>query len=374
MADQEKMKPKDSSPNLYSRLEKLREKLIFQKLDAILISSMANRFYLTGWHGDIESGYLLITPKKSFVVTDSRYTEEASVVANYELKESGWDEKFWEKLFSEIKVSKVGFEVKDLSVFALNNFQKLTKNLTFVQTKDFVEELRAKKDTVEISLFKKSLAISDKSFEYILKNIRVGQTEKEIAWKLEQFMREHGAEGNAWHPFIVGAGVNSSKVHYAAGDTKLKKGDQVLIDWGCVYQGYASDTSRVVFLGTPNTKQAEVYNLVLEAQKRGILEVKVGNQTKNVDLAAREFLQEKSEFVFGHGVGHGVGIEVHELPRLNPKAKEKFEAGNVVTVEPGIYEPGWGGVRIEDMILVTEKGYEVLTKAPKKIEEVTLKL
>lgn len=374
MADQEKMKPKDYSPNLRSRLEKLREKLILQKLDAILISSQANRVYLTGWHGDIESGYLLITTKKSFVVTDSRYTEEAAAVANYELRECGWDEKFWEKLFSEIKVSKVGFEVKDLSVFALNNFQKLTKNLTFVQTKDFVEELRARKDTVEISLLKKSLAISDKSFEYILKNIRVGQTEKEVAWKLEQFMREHGAEGNAWHPFIVGAGVNSSKVHYAAGETKLKKGDQVLLDWGCVYQSYSCDTSRMIFLGAPTSKQAEVYNLVMEAQKKGILEVKVGNSTQKVDLAARDFLQEKTHFAFGHGVGHGVGIEVHELPRLNPKSKESFEEGNVVTVEPGIYEPGWGGVRIEDMVLVTAKGPEILTKAPKKIEDVTLKL
>ncbi len=368
--DQGKMKVPDQTPNYSRRLDNLREKLLSEKLDAILISAQANRFYLTGWQGDFESGYLLITPKKAFVVTDSRYTEEASSVSNYELREYGQDEKFWEKLFTEVKVSRVGFEAQDLSVFALANFRKLTKNLKFIPTKSLVEELRAKKDSTEINLIKKSLAISDKAFEYILKNLKPGQTEKEIAWKLEQFMRGSGAEGNAWHPFIVGAGKNSSKVHYAAGNTKLKKGEMVLLDWGCVYQGYACDTSRVVFLGTPNTKQAEIYYLVVEAQKRGISEIKVGKQTKKVDLAARNFLKEKTEFAFGHGAGHGVGIEVHELPRLNPKSKEKFEEGNVVTVEPGVYEPGWGGVRIEDMVLVTSKGYEVLTKAPKEIKKV----
>lgn len=370
MVDQEKMKTTNFKPNLFSRLEKLQEKLISKKLDAILISNQANRFYLTGWHGDNESGYLLITPKKAFVVTDSRYTEEASAVGNYELREYGWNEKFWENLFAEVKVNKVGFEVKDLSVFALKNFQKLTKKLKFVATKDWIEELRAKKDLAETSLLRKSLAISDKAFEYILKNIKPGQTEKEIAWKLEKTMRENGAEGNAWQPFIVATGVNSSKVHYAAGDTKLKKGDQVLIDWGCVYEGYACDTSRVVFLGTPTSKQAQVYNLVLESQKSGIAEVKVNNPTKRVDLSARNFLQEKTEFVFGHGVGHGVGIEVHELPRVNTKSKEKFEVGNVVTVEPGIYQPGWGGVRIEDMVLVLNNGNEVLSKAPKDLNKV----
>ncbi len=364
------MKQSELKPNYLRRLNNLREKLISQKLDAILISNTANRFYLTGWHGDFESGYLLITGKKAFVVTDSRYTEEASSVDNYELREYGRDEKFWEKFFIELKVSRVGFEAKDLSVFALKTFQKQTKNLKLIATRGVVEDLRSQKDSTEINLIRKSLAISDKSFEYILKNIKPGQTEKEIAWKLEQFMRESGAEGNAWHPFIVGTGKNSSKVHYAAGNTKLKKGDQVLLDWGCIYQGYATDTSRVVFLGTPNTKRAEVYNLVLEAQKRGIAEVKVGKQTKKVDLAARNFLKEKTEFAFGHGIGHGVGIEVHELPRLNPKTKEKFELGNVVTVEPGIYEPNWGGVRIEDMVLVTGDGCEILTKAPKDLAKV----
>lgn len=368
------MKPKEFNPNLASRLEKLREKLIPQKLDAILISNQSNRYYLTGWLGDIESGYLLLTKSRAFIITDSRYTEETSEkVGHFELREYGRDEKFWEKLFAEVQVKTVSFEAKDLSVFALKNFKKLAKKAKWVATSNLIEELRAQKDQVEISLIKESIAIADKSFQFILRNIRVGQTEKEIAWKIEQFMREKGSAGNAWNPFIVASGENSSKVHYAAGDRKIKKGDQVLLDWGCIYEGYNCDISRAIFIGAPTAKQAEIYNLVLEAQKKGIEQIKVGKPTKNVDLVARDFLESKTKFAFAHAVGHGVGIDVHELPHVNNKTKEKFSIGNIITVEPGIYEPLWGGVRIEDMVLVTKDGPQVLTKAPKKLSEVIIK-
>lgn len=368
------MKPLQNSVDLLSRADKLREKLISQNLDAILISSQPNRYYLTGWQGDIESGYLLITPKSSFVITDSRYTEEASAIENWELREYGTEEKFWEKLFAEINLKRVGFEEKTLSVFALKNFRRQTKGVRFVATQNLVEELRSQKDEVEIALIKKSIRIADKAFEYVLRNIKIGQSEKEIAWRIEQFMRENGSAKNAWDPLIVASGPNSSKVHYAAGERKIKKGDQVLLDWGCVYQGYSCDISRVIFLGTPTSKQIEVYNLVLAAQEKGIEQVKVGNSTKKADLSARNFLKNKTKFLFGHGVGHGVGIEVHELPRINYKAKEKFAVGNIVTVEPGIYQPLWGGVRIEDMVLVTEKGPQILTKATKELKKVIIEL
>ncbi|HSX57755.1 MAG TPA: Xaa-Pro peptidase family protein [Candidatus Saccharimonadales bacterium] len=354
-----------------NRLKLLREKLEIKKLDAVLVSSTINRHYLTGWAADSESGYLLITQKKAFLITDSRYTEEAlEKVPHFQMREIGRDENFWEKLFTEVEGSRIGFEGEDLSVAQFKNFKKHSSAKKLVSTTNLIEKLRAKKDSNEIRLLQKAAFISDQAFKHILKNIKVGQTEKEIAVELEKFMKDLGAEKNAWDPFIVASGPNSSKVHYSAGERKLKKGDQILLDWGGVYQGYCSDISRVVFLGSPSKKQAEVYNLVLEAQKKGIEQVKVGNANKNVDLAARTFLNENSKFAFGHSVGHGVGLAVHELPMVNFRTKEKLEEGNVITVEPGIYEPLWGGVRIEDMVLVTKEGPVVLTKAPKEIKQV----
>ena len=356
------------------RLELLREQLSKEKLDFILVSSTINRHYLTGWMGDFESGYLLITLKKAFLITDSRYTEEAVEKSpHFELREYGLDEKFWNKLFIEAAGKRGGFEANYLAFAELKNFKRQGRSINFIPTTNLIEKLRAIKEAKEIKLLQKAAIICDQAFHFVLKNVKPGLTEREVAWKMEKFMREKGAQKNAWDPFIVAAGENSSKVHYAAGERKLKKGDQVLLDWGCYYQGYASDISRVIFLGAPTEKQSSVYNLVLEAQRLGMKQIKVGGLTKKVDLAARNFLVSKSKFSFGHGVGHGVGLHVHELPRVNSKSKEKFSVGNVVTVEPGIYEPGWGGVRIEDMVLVKEKGFEVLTKSPKELEQIIVK-
>ena len=232
--------------------------------------------------------------------------------------------------------------------------------------------MRAVKDSEEISLIERAINITEKSFEFILKNLKPGLTEKEIAWELEKFMRELGASKNAWDNLIVASGPNSSMTHYAAGERKIQKGDTVLLDWGCYFQGYCCDISRVVFLGNPTDKQAHVYNLVLESQKKAIEKVRAGVKTKEIDLAARNFLKEKTEHYFKHAIGHGVGIEVHELPRLNEKSKEKLEIGNIITIEPGVYEPLWGGIRIEDMFLVTEEGSRLLTKLGKNLEDIVV--
>lgn len=352
------------------RLTKLRQKLIENQLAAIIISSQANRFYLTGWPGDSESGYLLVTLKKAFIITDSRYTEEATAIKNFELLEFGLEQKFWEQLLAELRIKKIGFEAKDLSIFQLKKLKKQAKNTQWVPTQDLVEELRSQKDQDEILTLKKSIGIAESAFDYVLKNIQPGQTEKEIAWKMEQYMREKGASKLAWEPLIVASGPNSSKVHYSSGDRKIKPGDQILFDWGCVFQGYSCDISRVLFLGTPTERQVQVYNLVLEAQELAIEKVKSGVLTKEVDLTARQFLAENSKFGFGHALGHGVGIDVHELPHISSKTKDQFKVGNVITIEPGIYEPGRGGVRIEDMVIVTENSYEVLTKAPKELNKI----
>lgn len=356
------------------RLKTLRKEVVAKGLDALLISSQFNRFYLTGWQGDVESGYLLITLKQAFLITDSRYFEEAGERApHFEIREYGKDENFWKALLAELKLRTVGYESKDLSVFKLNKFERQMALVNFLPTEDLIELCRSQKDLAEIELIKKGARICDLTFEFILKNIKIGQTEGEIAWEMEKFMRQKGAQKNAWESFIVASGANSSKVHHAAGERKIKKGDQILLDWGCYYHGYATDISRVIFLGAPTPKHEKVYNLVFNAQKKAIEQVKVGNFNKKVDLAARSYLSSQSQFVFGHAVGHGVGLEVHELPQVNSKTKERFKVGNVVTVEPGIYEPGWGGVRIEDMVLVTNEEPKILTQAPKQIDQIIVK-
>lgn len=358
---------------LTKRLNSVRERIQNENLDGFLVSSKHNRYYLTDWEGDEESGYLLITAKRAFVVTDSRYTEEATEkIPHFELAEFGQDQDFWKNLLLEIKVKKVGFESKDLSVFNLKKFQTLA-SVKWIATTDLVETLRSQKDLEEVKLIKKAANICDHAFRYVLANIKVGQAESELAWKMESLMREIGAQKNAWEPFIVASGPNSSKVHYAASDRKIKKGDQVLFDWGCYYEGYASDISRVIFLGTPTDKQIRIYNLVLEAQKKAIKQIAMGRGTIEVDKVAKKTIQEKSEFAFAHAVGHGVGLEVHELPHVNSKTTDEFQIGNVVTVEPGIYEPGWGGVRLEDMVLVKKIGFEILTNSPKNPEQIIVK-
>lgn len=359
---------------LNKRLEKSRQKLIAKKLDAIIISSQPNRYYLTGWSGDMESGYLLITKKRAFIITDSRYTEEAvKKVPHFELLEIDLYQTFWSKFFQKLNLKKVGFESLNLSVYQLSKFRSEVKKIKFVPTENLIEEMRTFKDENEINLIKKAAAIADQAFLFILKTIKPGLTEMEVALKLEHFMKEVGAEKNSWENFIVATGVNSSMIHYSAGKRKINKGELLLLDWGCVYQGYHCDISRTVFLGEPNKKQAEVYNLVLAAQKKGIEKVTAGIGTSEIDSVSRNFLKEKTPYYFRHAVGHGVGLEVHELPRINEKSKEKIALGQVFTIEPGIYQPGWGGVRIEDMVLVKEKGIEVLTKAPKEIKDIIVK-
>ena len=235
-----------------------------------------------------------------------------------------------------------------------------------------IEEIRAVKGDDEVSRLKKSASIAAKAFNHILNVIKPGVTEAEIAWEMEKYMRRTGAEKMAWEPFIVATGPNSSMPHYGAGEVKIKRGDMVQLDYGCSWQGYKCDISRVVFVGKPSEEQARIYNLVLEAQKLGLSLVKDGKSGAAVDLAVRKFLEKETPHFYRHSLGHGVGLEVHELPYVNARRKSRLEAGNVITIEPGIYIPRWGGVRIEDTVLVTKDGYQTLTKAPKKIGEVTI--
>jgi Xaa-Pro aminopeptidase len=359
---------------LAERLKNLRNKLQQKELGAFLVSSQQNRYYFSGWQGDFESGYLLVTQKEAFVITDSRYTEEVSYkIRGWGVKEySGNIYKAVGELIKDLALSRIGIESHDFSVFSLRELRKNTKGVKIVPVAHLVEDLRVVKDKFEISLLKRAAEIADSAFVHALKFIKVGMKEKDIAVELESYMKKMGAQKGAWDPFIVAAGENSSMVHYPAGERRIKKGDQILLDWGAVYQGYHSDISRVVFVGKPSSEQVKIYNLVLQAQKKGLEKVKEGTKGKTVDEAARNFLKKETKQAFGHSVGHGVGLEIHELPRVNFKANKKLEKNMVITVEPGVYIPGWGGVRIEDTVLVTKHGYDTLTKATKNLSRVIL--
>jgi len=352
----------------------VRRRLKRRNLDAFLVSTPSNKFYLTGWRGDVESGFVLITQKKKFIITDSRYTEHAiRESSGFEVIEI--DEGVGPALREIIhkkKLRRIGYESHHLDVFSFKRIKKYLKSVRLVPVAHLVEEVRSVKDEVEIANIKKAVGIGQKAFKHILKFIRPGITEKQVAWEMERYMRGLGAEKAAWDPFIVAAGKNSSVAHWGAGDTKIKKGDSVQLDYGCSFRGYVCDISRVIFVGKPTSEQKRIYNLVLEAQRLALNLVKSGRQAATIDKKVRAFLEKHTKHFYRHALGHGLGLEVHELPYVNILRKNKLAAGNVITIEPGIYIPGWGGIRIEDMVLVTKEGCELLTKAPKKIEEVTI--
>jgi len=362
------------------RLKRLLDLLRKRKLNAYIISSAANRYYLTGWLADSESGFVLATPKKSFIITDSRYFEHA-------VKETEGFEIFQTEegvgpalraLPEKEKSARIGFESHHLSVFSFKHLKKVLKKVKLVPEASLIEKLREVKDEIELGKIRKSVALADRAFTHILSFIKPGISEKEVAWELEDFLKKAGADGLAWNPIIVAAGANSSMAHWGAENTKIRKNDMVLLDFGCIYQGYCSDISRVIFVGKPNSRQIEIYNLVLEAQKLGIGLVKEGRTGATIDKKVRSFLEKNlpsgvdSKHIYKHALGHGVGLEIHELPSMNIRRKNKLATGSITTIEPGIYIPGWGGIRIEDMVLVTKEGCEIFTKAPKEIREITI--
>lgn len=317
---------------------------------------------------------MIVTANKSYVLTDSRYTEHAiSETKGFEIVEYESSlPAFFGEFAKKRGFSRVGFESHDLSIFDFKRSKKFCRGIKLIPVAHLVEGLRSIKDPAEISKLKKAVDIADSAFSHALNSVKPGQTEGEIAWEMEKFMRDRGAEKMAWDPFIVASGANSSMAHWGAGNRKIAKNDMVLVDYGCVWEGYHCDISRVFFVGRPSDEQKKIYNLVLDAQKLGKSLVMDGKVGAIIDKKVRSFMEKNTKHFYRHSLGHGIGLEVHELPRLSIHSKNKLRAGNVLTVEPGIYVPGWGGVRIEDIVEVTKDGCNVLTKAPKDISGVTV--
>ncbi|WP_333870613.1 Xaa-Pro peptidase family protein [Desulforamulus putei] len=348
------------------RLEKLRRQMSQRGISHILITKPENRLYLSGFTGT--TGVLLIGLETADFLTDFRYVEQVKQQSphfNVVKIEQGSAFGAVAEVLRQYKSEKLFFEEEHLTVKQYRELKEHLRDIGLEPGSGLVEELRLIKDDEEISIIRRAMEIGDKAFAHILNYIKPGVSEKDLALELEFFMRRQGAAGTAFDT-IIASGPRSALPHGVAGDRQLQPGDLLTMDFGALYRGYNSDMTRTVVLGEPDEKQQEIYNIVLEAQLAGLAAVREGVTARAVDEAARQIITDRGygEY-FGHGTGHGVGLAIHERPRLAAKDDTVLKAGMVVTVEPGIYLPGWGGVRIEDSILVTEEGCEILTSSPK---------
>mgnify|MGYP001347795233 CR=1 FL=1 len=352
------------------KVNKLREILDDKKLDAFLVSSPPNRRYLSGFTGS--AGYLLISRSESVLCTDFRYLEQAREQApDFRLERMSALMDWFPRLASELGVKNIGIEADDITVSTRLTLQKaidrsdVNSDILLVETSHLVDMLRGVKYQDELKLLNQAIQITDQAFEEVSCQITSGIRESEIAWSLEKAMRERGAEALAFD-IIVGAGSNAALPHHRADDTVISNGQSVVIDMGAQFEGYCADLTRTVFVGQPDEKFRHIYDIVLGAQRVAIDGVKVGMTGGDLDQMAREFISEAGYGDnFGHSLGHGVGLVVHEFPRVGPNSTDLIGEGMVFTIEPGIYLSGWGGVRIEDIVLVKDGIAEVISKANK---------
>jgi len=352
------------------RLEKFRRQMAETKIDGFMITQPENRRYLSGFTGS--NGVLIITADKQMLATDSRYyLQVKEQCPGWELLEVGYDfaGNMLELLRSAgLGARRVGFEAAHVSVATLHAWERaLLGRLVLVHTEGFVEDLRMQKDDEEIASIKKAVALTDAAFAHITGWIKPGMTEKEVAWELESFMRTNGAETLSFEPIVTG-GPNSAKNHAEPSDRPLQTGEPIILDFGCKVDGYCSDMTRTICLGEPaDDRYLEIWNIVLAAQQAALQGIKGGATGVEIDKLARDVINDAGyKGYFGHGLGHGVGLAIHETSRYSFSYPHRVPTRAVMTVEPGIYIPGWGGVRLEDLGVVQDDGIEILSQSPKE--------
>ena len=355
---------------MQSRLASFVARLPEREVDAILISGAENRRYLSGFSGS--AGYLFITSERAHLATDFRYTEQATAQAphfNVEQVRMGWD---W--LLTQLKESgakKIGFEGQAMTVATYNGLMKAIgedsdiSGIEFVPFSDLTDAQRCIKDSDELVMLQRAIDASDQAMELVRPAISEGMTEREVAWRMEMAMRDAGADGISFDT-IVAAGPNGAMAHHMPTDYVIQRGDPIVIDMGAKVGGYCSDITRTVFVGEPDEMFHKIYNIVLDAQLTAIRDVRSGMTGEEADKLARDVIDEAGYGEnFGHSLGHGVGLAVHEIPRVSPRSEDPLDVNTVFTVEPGIYLSGWGGVRIEDIVILGEDGATPLSKASK---------
>lgn len=360
------------------RLIKVLDLLQAKHLDALLVSSSSNITYLTGYsHFSLieREAYLFITKSKQYIITDTRYSEAViEKIPHFELIERTPTQPYhyiFRKLKKAHAIKILGIEEDSLSVAEYRLIEKYFKKTTHLN----VSSLRTLKNKPEINAIEKACQLGDKTFEFILKKIKSGITEKELAFELELFIKRHGA--NTSFDSIVAFGKNSSVPHHQTGDTKLESNSFVLLDFGVKLNNYCSDMARTVFFGKSTTKQKRMYNTVLKAQQLAFANLKsliINPKSKIdnasvIDLMARKYIKQQGFPSIPHSLGHGIGLEVHEKPILGPSSKDVLKREMVFSLEPGIYIPKFGGIRIEDLVVLEEGGPRLLTHSPRNLIE-----
>ena len=347
------------------RRRQIKEACNFLNADAFLVSSLVNVRYLSGFTGS--NGLLLISGNNDFLFTDSRYIEQGREQTCDQITvslTSGFSA--IEEVSRLYSLTNVAFESDHLTYSEFTGMEKLLNpRVNLISSKGVVEKIRSIKDNDEVDLIRRAASLADDAVTLAIQESKPGKSEFEIAWVIEKFLRENGADGVAFDT-IVATGANSAKPHHRAGSTIIKAGDPLVIDMGALLNGYRSDITRTILVEGEDEKFRCVYEVVLEAQITAIEAARQGVIAKDLDLVARDVIANHGFGQnFSHGLGHGVGLNVHEMPMVVPSSDHILEEGMIFTVEPGIYLPGWGGVRIEVMVLLVEAEVSLLTNAPK---------
>lgn len=356
--------------NLERKRAPLRKILDLHQLDGIIFLSQENMRYLSGFTGS--DGAFLITKKEAFFLSDSRYWTQAEdevrecQIIRYKKKIDGLI-----SLLLDSKLKRIGFESSSMPFsFYQSLFESLRGQIELLPLEKELRNMRALKDEEELSLMQSAIGIASEAFLYTLSLLKEGVEERALSLEMEFFMKKKGAEATGFD-IIIASGDRSALPHGRASGKKIEKGDVVLIDFGSRFKGYHSDQTRTVFLGHVSSEQRKIYEIVKEAHDRAIEKICPGIPITEVDQEARTYIQSKGygEY-FGHGTGHGIGLAVHEDPVVNSENQDILQEGMVFTIEPGIYIPHWGGIRIEDMVRVTSNGAEVLTYLPTRLQEI----
>jgi len=356
-----------------SRISGLRAKLKSEALDTLLVSSPENRRYLSGFTATDpqpgeSSGFLFITRDQAILATDFRYKIQAEKeLPQFELfiYEKGLVESL-ESIVKKLNVQRVGFESSHLTYALFEKFREVFVKsqlpIELVPTRGIVEGMRAIKDLHEVNIIERSLQLTESVFEEILLTVKPGMTEKQLALRIEYLIKTKGAEDVAFPP-IVASGPNSSMPHAIPTDREIQAHEPIIIDIGAKFEGYCSDMTRTIFIGEPEEKIKEIYSIVRRAQLHAIQNIRAGIEVKMADALARNIIVQKGYGdYFGHSLGHGVGLAIHEAPRLNKNSESILKENMIVTIEPGIYLPGIGGVRLENMVLIKKDRATVLNK------------
>lgn len=354
-----------------NRLWRLRERMAAENVPAILVQNPLNVGYLSGFTGS--TAVLLVTPDRSVFITDSRYVIQAGrECAGWELVSTNGSGTYGEKIGEQVKALGLGQVALEAEFVTLAGRDSLAEKLDGVELKPvegLVTTLRQVKDEEEVRTLREACGIADRAFNYILTQIRPGVTEKDIALDLNYWMLRHGADSEGFETIVV-SGPRSALPHGRPSDKKIEAGDLVTLDFGARVRGYTSDITRTVVVGEATARQREVYQVVLGANRAAAAAIGPGVEGKAVDTVARDYIKAAGlGDYFGHGLGHGLGRHVHDHPAFGQTSTVTLQAGMVTTVEPGVYIEGWGGIRVEDDVLVTETGAEVLTHANRELIE-----